>query len=338
MTFLLILYNGANLLLLLFNFACKITKMINILKNIFNLKVIGIPIAFFVGLVLFLWCVFFPFGEDYPKWFIFASKIGEILLISTSLSFFTSAADFMGFFRKNIEDVIYDAKHLERRKDIVKIWVRVSEVLFDSKFPRIRKRLMDTIMKNYLPTNGVVSYSDYKCTYTIEEHKTDPEYIVVKHEINFTLYSADKKEFAFPLRTTTSCCSEEGRRKLKVDSDNIKVNGKMITPKCTHEQNGDDIRYTHEVKLKGASQYFIEQLLIKEYKLEDDNYLGFQAKWLVSGMTIQLFYPEELLKPVFLHRGTSDDFNVKNRKGYLESNYKGLILRRQGYIIILNKK
>ena len=95
--------------------------MINLLKKIFNLKIIGIPIVFFVGAILFLWCIFFPFNDEYPKSFIFASKTGEILLISTFLSFFTSAADFMGFFKKSVEDVIYDAKHLEQRKDIVGI-------------------------------------------------------------------------------------------------------------------------------------------------------------------------------------------------------------------------
>ena len=312
--------------------------MINLLKKIFNLKIIGIPIAFFVGAILFLWCIFFPFNDEYPKSFIFASKTGEILLISTFLSFFTSAADFMGFFKKSVEDVIYDAKHLEQRKDIVGIWVRVSEVLFESKFPQIRKRLMETIKKNYLPANGVVSYSNYKCTYTIDFDNTDSDYIIVKHEINFKLHAADKKEFTFPLRSSTCCCSEEGKKNLMVDSENIKVNGNTIKSKRKCEQSGDDIRYVYEVKLKGSTEYFIEQILNKKYKLEEDNYLGFQAKWLVNGMNIQLLCPEEKITPVFLHRGTSDDFIVKNRKGFLESNYKGLILRRQGYIIILNKK
>ena len=106
-----------------------------------------------------------------------------------------------------------------------------------------------------------------------------------------------------------------------VDSENIKVNGNTIKSKRKCEQSGDDIRYVYEVKLKGSTEYFIEQILNKKYKLEEDNYLGFQAKWLVNGMNIQLLYPQEKIIPVFLHRGTSDDFIVKNR-----------------YIIILNKK
>lgn len=244
----------------------------------------------------------------------------------------------MGYFRKNVEDIIYDSKHLEQRKDIVAIWVRVSEVLFESKFPKIRKRLMETIKKNYLPTNGVVSYSNYKCTYTIEFDVNDSNYIIVKHEISFTLHAADKKEFTFPLRSSTCCCSEEWKKRLTVNSEDIKVNGNVIKSKVKCEQLEADIRYSYEIKLKGSNEYFIEQVLNKRYRLDDDNYLGFQAKWLVNGMNIQILYPEGKLDPVFLHRGTSDDFIVKNRKGFLESNYKGLILRRQGYIVILNKK
>lgn len=58
----------------------------------------------------------------------------------------------------------------------------------------------------------------------------------------------------------------------------------------------------------------------------------------MNNMTIQLFYPKTL-NILFIERATADKFNlVKKKDDYLEYEYKGLILRSQGYIMILNSK
>ena len=90
-------------------------------------------------------------------------------------------------------------------------------------------------------------------------------------------------------------------------------------------------------ELYGCTEYRIQQTLNQKYNLKEDNFLGFRARWLVNDMRIQLFHPADM-KILFVNRATANGFEVNNdRETFKEYEYKGLILKHQGYIIILNR-
>ena len=54
-------------------------------------------------------------------------------------------------------------------------------------------------------------------------------------------------------------------------------------------------------------------------------------------MRIQLFHPADM-KILFVNRATAKGFELNNNTDtFKEYEYKGLILKHQGYIIILNR-
>ncbi len=310
--------------------------MLDFIKKIFHFKS-SLPILFLiVGGGLLIWCVFFPFEASSPKWYQFGLKLGEILLVSSLLSFLTSTVEYLGVFRDALTDVIYDNKFLKNRKDLEEIWLKVSKALFKSKFPNINNALLGTIKKNYLPEDEVCYYSDYRNISEIKYDSNDKAYIIVSNEISFTLKVVDASQITFPMNNWI-CTGEDNKDNVEFKFESVKVNGVLVDVKSKgifFENN--QILFKNEIELKGHTEYKIEQVIHKKYLLKDDNYIGFKAKWLVNNMNVQLFYPKEM-DVLFVDRGTSDKFNlVKKRDGYLEYEYKGLILRKQGYIMILN--
>lgn len=310
--------------------------MIDFIKKIFHFKS-SLPILFLlVGGGLLVWCTFFPFQETSPKWYSFWLKLGEILLVSSLLSFLTSTVEYLGVFRDAIVDVIYDSKFLKNRKDLEDIWLKVSKALFKSKFPNINNSLLSTIKKNYLSDDEVSYYSEYRNISDIKYDSEDNNFIVVRNDISFTLKVIDTNRITFPMNNWI-CTGENNLDKIEFVIESVKVNGvnvNVVQKGMTFENN--QAHFKHEIELKGCTEYKIEQVIHKKYLLKDDNYIGFKAKWLVNNMNVQLFHPKEM-DVLFVDRGTSEKFNlVKKRDGYLEYEYKGLILRKQGYIMILN--
>lgn len=312
--------------------------MTEFVKKIFNFKS-SLPIVLLIlGLGLVIVCTFSPFDTDFPRLYKFLSTLGEIFLVSSLLSFLTSTIEYLGVFRNALIDVIYDSKFLKTRKDLEKIWLTVSKALFKSKFPNINNALLETIKKNYLPSDEVCYYSDYK---NINDIKFDPDnkdYVIVKNDISFTLKVLDKRPFTFPMNNWI-CIDGDNYKNIEFKFLSVTVNGKPIEVINMGENiENNQVRFKHEIHLKGCTEYQIKQSIYKRYSLKHDNYIGFKAKWLVHNMTVQLFFPEDM-DVLFVERGTSKSYNlVKKRDGYLEYEYKGLILQKQGYIMILNSK
>lgn len=312
------------------------SSFVDFIKKIFHFKS-SLPIFFLIfGCVLLVWCIFFPFDDIAPKWYKFALKLGEILLVSSLLSFLTSTVEYLGVFRDALADVIYDNKFLRNRKDLEDIWLNVSKALFKSKFPTINSSLLKTIKKNYLPEDEICYYSEYRNISDIKFDSNDKNYIIVSNDISFTLKVVDTKRFFFPMNNWI-CTDEKNIDKVEFKFVSVKVNGVVVDVKSKGQEfDNNQLLFKNEIELKGCTEYNIEQVIHKKYLLKDDNYIGFKAKWLVNNMNVQLFHPKEM-DVLFVDRGTSEKFNlVKKRDGYLEYEYKGLILRKQGYIMILN--
>lgn len=308
------------------------------IKKLFGWKSIYPVLLLTLGIILLslsefkLWC----FSDNYPRINSFLEKIGEIMLVSSLISCLLDSFEFFGIFKKDLQDILFDSKFLKKRKDIQDIWITVSKELFKSKFPSICQPLLNTIKKNYLPENELSYYSDYKMIYDIVFTDESKESIKVKNNISFILKTADEKKIKFPLKNWV-CTNEFNKDNVIFEYKEIKVNNVRISPKhIVDEYKDGQILFYYEIELKGRTEYKIEQIIEKTYKLKLDNYIGFKAKWLVNNMDVQVFHPKNM-DIIFVERATLDKFNlVNNRADFCEYEYKSLILRNQGYIMILN--
>ncbi len=266
-------------------------------------------------------------------------KSGDLILISSIISFLIDSAEYLGIFKRELEEVIYDTKFLKKRNDIEDVWINVSKVLFQSKFPQISTQLMMAVKNYYTPDEQLKLnyYNDYRNIYTIEYDEVNPDFIRVNNKTSYILSVEDEKEFVFPMRYWT-CVQESDQNTVETVMSSITVNGKPIDNMDAPEKKFENgmICYHFNIKLKGSTEYHIQQETTQKYSIKEDNYLGFRARWLVNNMRVQIFHPANM-KLLFVNRATANGFETNNSTDtFKEYEYRGLILKHQGYIIILN--
>lgn len=311
------------------------------IKDIFKFKQAIPVILLIIGVPLFVICSFGAFGleNSHKQWFRLLDGLSNVIVMSALVSFLVDSVEFMGVFKRALEDIIYDTKFLKKRNDIDEIWVKVSKELFKSKFPQISNQLMQTVRKYYEPGDGLklTYYNDYVNTYTLTFDEKDKNIIHLVHDVSFTLNVEDKKGFDFPM-TLWTCVSEGNKDKVSLVCDNVTVNGEAAKAEVSEPKYEDGaLKYDYKLQLKGSTEYKIKQKITKEYSLKDDNFIGYKARWLVNGMRVKVFHPKEL-GILFVNRGVMGKFSKEEKEDFKEYEYKGLILKHQGYILTIIPK
>lgn len=308
-----------------------------IIKTFFRKLFNSLVLYLIIGIVMLLIAEIKLCNE---QWSLIFYKISEILLIGGLCSFLLSANDFIKVYRKTIEDVIYNAKHLRRRSDIEDIWKNVSKEMFKSVLPQLSDKLLTLIKGTYLPEANNYYHKDYSQDIDITyDEKTD--IITTEFIIKFKIISEgnSKKQIKLPLGNTIDIPPKE-KDNVSLTYEKIMIDGSDAKDKLI--DNGDDYQngsviYSHNLLLSGKKEYDIYIKFRKEYLLRYDNYIAFYAKWLVDNMEITVNNTTNL-NVVYIPRGTSNDFKTRKKTSKnLILEYKGLILRKQGYILTLNK-
>lgn len=294
---------------------------------------------FFSGLTMTI-CGYCCDLDKNDCWYLLLTKLGEIILISTLFSFLTTTTQFLALFKKMIEDIIYTPGFIKNRADIEAIWERTSNALFKSKFPLISHEFLETIKKSYIPIKEISYYNNYRIIIEIDWDDEERKWIRLRDTTSFELHPVDNKEFKFESSSWTRVNSSDSDSCEEVTKIiKCKIDGEDVLPErtCNEIKNGEQ-KEVFSVKLKGKNVYNIFQIVEKKICLDCDNFTAFRAKWLVNNMTVQLFHPKDM-NVNFVSRGTSEDFKFVNKRAdFLQYEYKGLILRHQGYVIILTKK
>ena len=297
-----------------------------------------------VGLVLLIAGFVLTYVYEEKAWGGITITLGQTCIVSVLFTIISKSSFFLDFFSDILEDIVYSSGHIKHRTDKEVIWERVTKCLFESKIPGLHDEISKTIRETYIPNSGVSYYDDYR--QIIKLSWVDKEQGILKSEdfFSFDLYTNDTERFLLEREGWVPCsCNplHNGVRLIK----SYKVNGvekvqEVKTPKDTIEsKHFEGVRcYKNEIWLEGSVKYHIEQTTERTFCLNDDCFSGFRAKWLVNNMDVRLTHPEDL-DVKYVTRGTSGNFNiVKNDIGCLDIEYKGLILRNQGYILLFTKK
>ena len=289
-------------------------------------------------IILILGIIFYYFGyfhiEQNSIWKEILIKIADVLVIGVILGYLSNAAQFLGVFKQDLQDIIYGKDFIKQRKDITPLWETISKQLFQNKFPIIHKDFLKVI-NGYFPKDEVSYYNDYESHITIEWVNQEEGIMRVTDSVSFELIADSNSEFEYPLKTWTKV-KEHGIYENRITE--IQVNGKV--PKIEdgkESRENDDICHEQKIKLKGSTKYEIKYVREKIYNINDDFYIGFRSKYIVNKCRVCLDYPEDI-DAIFICRGTQLDFeDVKNTKRRIEKKYRNIILPRQGYIFALRK-
>lgn len=289
-------------------------------------------------IILILGIIFYYLGyfhiEQSSIWKEILIKIADVLVIGVILGYLSNAAQFLGVFKQDLQDIIYGKDFIKQRKDITPLWETISKQLFQNKFPIIHKDFLKVI-NGYFPKDEVSYYNDYESHITIEWINQEEGIMRVTDSVSFELIADSNSEFEYPLKTWTKV-KEHGTYENRITE--IHVNGKV--PKIEdgkESRENDDICHEQKIKLKGSTKYEIKYVREKIYNINDDFYIGFRSKYIVNKCRVCLDYPEDI-DAIFICRGTQLDFeDVKNTKRRIEKKYRNIILPRQGYIFALRK-
>lgn len=287
-----------------------------------------------IGIILYI-AGFFLINED-SVWNKVAIKVADVLVIGVVLGFITNAAQFIGIFKQDLQDIIYGKKFIKQRKDIYPLWENLSKELFKNKFPSLHKELLKTV-NGYLPKDEVSYYNDYEIHTTIEWIDKEKGIIKVIDSVSFDLISDTTDKIPYPIKSWTTIKNEqEYTNKIT----QITVNGNKqneITYIGEKKDLEGSLCQEQQLTLSGHTKYEIKYERERSYNIDDDYYVGFRAKYIVNKLRVCLELPDEI-DAIFTCRGTQNDFeDISNSKKRIEKRYRGIILPRQGYIFALKR-
>lgn len=262
-------------------------------------------------------------------------KMADVFVIGVIIGYLSNAAQFLGIFKQDLQDIIYSKEFIKQKKDIYPQWETISKEMFKNKFPIIHKDFLKVI-SNYFPKKEISYYNDYERNTMIEWEKKEDGIIKVTDNISFDLISEDSEEFEYPFKNWTRTTND---KKITNKITVFSVNGKIATILDGEKTTKDnEICQEQKVVLKGATKYEIKYTRIKTYDIKEDFYIGFRASYIVNKLRVCLEYPEGI-DAIFTCRGTQEEFDdiPTNSKKRIEKRYKGIILPRQGYIFSLRE-
>lgn len=272
-------------------------------------------------------------------------EISSLLVVGGVVGFLSNSAHFFGIFKSELKSIIYSDEFLGNRKDVAKIWRKVSKSMIESKFPNISEDLFTVIEDHYISKNEYSYYSDYRIAMDVSWSDESREAIIIKDYVHFDLVTEKKGnvELSFSAWISTTPNQVKGEH-YYCRCDECKVNNDRYDPIETEDEKENNYKKTHVINIDNPStepaqsnSYHIAIVRERKVSLESDYHLSFRAKYIIKDMNISITLPDGL-DATFICRGTPKDFiTVKNDKNSQEFLYKGLVLQRQGFTFALFK-
>ncbi len=297
----------------------------------------SIPFILLVlGVIAYIISFFLEVGNLQKIVFDFA----ELMIVAFFVSLVTNTYMFINIFRSNMEEIVTNYGFLSNRKDIFDIWKRASKVLFTSKFPEITDLLLSTVNASYFPNEDAKYYSDYTYSVTLEWEDKDKNHINVVQELSYQLNCPSKDKVTLSSKSWTKIDPHRSETKI-ISYSECKVNNLEACVVSSNEYvdpETEDLIQEQIIELSGEISYSIKKQITKKMDLDLDPYLGFRPQFILHNLRVQVFKPEDLCV-TFVPRGTISEYQkIKKNQKYLEYKYNGLILPKQGFILILKRK
>lgn len=262
-------------------------------------------------------------------------KLADIFVIGVVIGYLTNAAQFLGVFKKDLQDIIYAKEFVNKRKDLPELWDCISKEMFKNKFSSIHNQFLQ-VMKWYFPTNEVSYYDDYNVYTTISWVDKEKGIVKVEDSISFYLISESKDKFVYPMKSwLLAAPGKDPQSSISEITINEESYQNISTPEPYKDPKTGYICQEFNVTLQGSTRYSVKYQREQEYNINDDYYIGFRSLYILNGMKVCLDLPENI-NATFLERGTQNQFEtIKKSKNRIEMKYKGIVLPKQGYIFAL---
>ena len=273
-----------------------------------------------------------------PKWSEFLTDVGKTILAGGIISFFLKFMKFLGVISEELTAVIYDSKYLENRKDLPEIWDRVTQVFFQNKFPAINALIREDIKLNYFPPETNHYYANTSEIFEIKMINPDLKVIQVKQISRLNLIPSILNG-TYIFKSTNRIYTDESYKAtsklIYVTINGEKYDAKDFDPKEEDEDGKKQLISDFEVSLSDKKEkYTIEYELIKTYSLINNDKIVINVGHIHHNYKLRIDFSG--IEIQFLEAGTTKKFkrNYENDH-YIETEFKGLLYKSQGYLITL---
>ena len=264
-------------------------------------------------------------------------KAGIAILSSGVFASVLKTLQFKKIFSDEIQDIMLKGKFIRNRKDLPKLWFKISNELYNKKFPDISSELNSMIKNKYFPIDSDYYYSNFEVTINIEE-LTDDDIIKFTQTCKFSLVlSQDKKKINYKQAITND--NINGESTLKFERLYFKFNGEKLEGDFKTEQLDNETRKIYNVELKTDSNNDIEVKDRREYSIKYDNIKIFRVGTITKEMDVSISFPKNL-EVTFFNVGVVNNFepkHVEHNRYIGRIHKKGLILPFQGFGLSFRK-
>lgn len=268
--------------------------------------------------------------------------LGFTIISGGVFAVIVKSEQFSKIFQDELRKIVYGQEDLKVRNDLESLWQNVTLALCKQKFKNISEKLHESIKNFYLPITQEYYYKNHNIEIEVEIDKENSEYVVVTETTTTTLYSDDLKPIT--LKFSSSIPMVKGEEELTIfELLEFKINKVSVDLTNCLKINREDgvLSVNCEIKVQDKLEYKIIRKEKKRYNLIENSYRHHRAIWLYENFFLELTYPKEL-KVQFIESGVMDKWNQHLRPlgkdlFRLKADYQGLIFRKQGFILLLNK-
>jgi len=303
-----------------------------------NLSRGGTWIALIVGIIMYLfvfWLIPEYFQGTSERLIKILETIAQVLVVGGVASTLVSTAQNMGVFQDDLRDIIYGKDFLKKRKDVPELWEEMTTVMYKSRFDNIPPTLIKTIRELYLPEDPTCVQNRVSSIHMEWKDKSKKIVTVVAHDaFEYTPGSTQDSVYKSSMAIDTIGLQKEDY----FYEISYKIDGESCDTKTKEELDGTILQWKNIIKLSGKESYLVERTTKQAFSLVNDHVYSMFATKPINGFMLDFSYPEEL-HAIFSNMGTTDGFEVvEHKRGHLVARSKGLILKKQGYLIAFYNK
>lgn len=246
-----------------------------------------------------------------------------------------NTAQNMNLFKRELKSLLYGEDFLKIRSDSPNIWKKFTETLYAAKYGNLPPKLVETLQELYL--ENPIYILNRSTSVRIEWGNTERTRIITRVVDVFTLVTNTTKEIEYDSTTSINTTNEQDA--IKTSILEYKVGGNSIEVTSQKDKDGP-LEYpatSQKIKLSGSKQYSIIKRVEQEYSFLHDFTYAMKARYPISDFTLDFIFPNDM-QILFYDRGTLNGFEILTKEtGHLVAKSKGLILKRQGYLIAMRE-
>lgn len=260
-------------------------------------------------------------------------KVGLTILTSGVFAAVLKSFQFIGVFKKEIENVILDSSFLTKRSDLDDLWKKISKIIYNKKFPEISDDLESIILNSYFPTNHEYYYEDAIITINVEELDVNDN-IKYTQTIKFKVVLAENIDEISMVQNYTVdkidnvAVSNSERIFYKIDGvDN------MDKMEVIETETDFKIQRDCTLKISGKKSFILEIKEKRQYCIKNDNVKLFRVNSITKEMDVSISYPDNV-HITFFNVGVIKRFepkHIENKNTICRIHKNGLILPHQGF-------